>query len=352
MPKAAKTVTDEDIRRKYYESAGYSMWITEMQLDPLQLVVSDDETGKRFRVPVAMNKGELTFGDPVEVAVQYVDASAARQGSAIVFASRDDSLEGLKPPSPSAPLVDLDALREASEQEQAQKAPGAGVNPAQEAVKIHQAAVRSKVLAATQTPAADLADGLSLAKGADGMPDREKIREALGLAPSATDAQIQEAWASAWTPAPTPAPTPTAEPVTPPTQATPPAAPAPAAADLGVLAAAAARLGVQIIDPGQLDEMRAMASRGQQAYEERRRDARDTLIEAAVQKGKIALSRRDHWVKAWDADPEGTRSMLEAMAPNLVPMEADGYAGSVASSEAEQTYFSMYPEDKPKGARR
>jgi hypothetical protein len=47
MPAAVQaSVSVEEISRKYYESAGYSSWITAMHVDPLELVVSDDATGK------------------------------------------------------------------------------------------------------------------------------------------------------------------------------------------------------------------------------------------------------------------------------------------------------------------
>lgn len=228
------------------------------------------------------------------------------------------------------PLVDLEALRRESE-------PGGSLNPAPEtpaqaAARMHAAAQR----AATQTPVAGAADGPTHTEGAVNMPfDRDKIREALGLGPDATDEQVQTAWASAFgapAPAVTPAPTPE------------PSAPAP---DLSALAASASKLGVVMIDPGQLKEMQEMAARGQAAYDTQRRNERDKYIADALAQGKIALSRQDHWRKAWDADPEGTRDMLDGLAPNMVPMQADGYANSVAVGEAEATYLSMYPEDKP-----
>jgi ATP-dependent protease ClpP protease subunit len=228
------------------------------------------------------------------------------------------------------PLVDLDRLREYVEQAQP------GETPAQLFSRIHAAAQR----AASQTPVASSADGPTHTEGRAAMqPDPIKIREALGLGPEATDEQVSAAWAKAYNPAQAqaPAPAPTAEPVT-------PGAPVP---DLSALAASAKQLGVVMIDPGQLQQMQEMASRGQAAYDKQRRDERDKYIQNALAQGKIALSRKDHWEKAWDADPEGTRDMLDGLAANMVPMEADGYAGAVATSQAEATYFDMYPEDKP-----
>jgi hypothetical protein len=91
----AQGVTTEDVRRAYYDApdVSYAMWITELQLDPLQLIVADESSNKVYRVAVTVKAGELTFGDPVEVAVEYVDVPAKKQAAsrAVRFASREES---------------------------------------------------------------------------------------------------------------------------------------------------------------------------------------------------------------------------------------------------------------------
>ena len=76
--KIAATATVEDIRRAYYEAAPWELWIEEIQLDPLQLIVVDDDSGARLRIPVAVNPvadgtDAIAFGDPVPVVVRYDD---------------------------------------------------------------------------------------------------------------------------------------------------------------------------------------------------------------------------------------------------------------------------------------
>lgn len=74
-PNAATTV--EDIRRSYYDdpSTPPTMWITEIQLAPLQMIVADEAQGTLCRVPVKIGSGgTVSFGDPVPVQVSYVDA--------------------------------------------------------------------------------------------------------------------------------------------------------------------------------------------------------------------------------------------------------------------------------------
>lgn len=180
--------------------------------------------------------------------------------------------------------------------------------------------------------------------------DRDKIREALGLGPDATDQQITEAWASAWVPG-------QQVPPAAPEQTPPPATPAntPPAGNLNIstLAELAKAQGVILMDPSQVDEMRQMASRGQQAYNAQRASERDGVIDKAIETGRVALSRRDDWIKSWDAevatggDGSKTRELIESLTPNLVPMEAQGYASAAASSEADNRYYGLYPEDRP-----
>lgn len=344
MPKTAPTVSDEDIRRKYYEAAGYSMWITEMQLDPLQLVVCDDATGKYFRVPVALAKGEFSFGEPIEVAVQYIDAAAAHASSAIVWASRVDSLAGMPtapttpptPPAPPGPPKDP--------QTPPPPAPDPtfpGGRPAAPKETPAQAAARMKAAAdkarAAHTPDAAPATGPTSTEGAPSMGAAETILEALGLSPDATREQVTAALTALRTG---------------PAGSTdlPPAAPGTPDADgksLADLAKMAQDTGVVLIDKAQLAEMVSMAKQGADAAKRMRENERDGVIEKACKEGKIPLARVDHWRTAWDKDSEGTRSALDSLAPNMIPVEVSGYAGRAdfALSEADVAYTALYGKE-------
>lgn len=254
-----------------------------------------------------------------------------------------------KPPATGTggrPLVDMAALQRFADEEKAQRQPGGMIPAAQAAVQMHQAAIRARVRQAAQSaPDADPAAGLSETEGASAMPvDRAKIREALGLGPDATDTEVTAAYAAAFGAAPAPNPAPE--------QGNPTPAPAAQPGALTGLAAQAKALGVVLIDPSQLEQMRVMAEQGRMAYQKQRRDERDSHIQRALDEGRIELSRKEHWQKAWDADPEGARNMLDGLAPNMVPMQAAGYAGTVASNEAEQRLFDLYPEMKNSGVRR
>lgn len=109
----AAGVTTEDVRRAYYDEAAWELWIEEFHLDPLQLIVINDHTGERSRVPVVVGEGDgedaVSFGDPVRVVVRYEDvppdagvtatAAAARR---ITYASRAESRPGARPDRPAA----------------------------------------------------------------------------------------------------------------------------------------------------------------------------------------------------------------------------------------------------------
>jgi len=81
---APAAVSVEDVRRAYYESAftPQTCWIAEMQLDPPQLIVSDDATSKLYRVPLKIDGSSFTFGAAVEVEKVFTDAPAPAKTAA------------------------------------------------------------------------------------------------------------------------------------------------------------------------------------------------------------------------------------------------------------------------------
>jgi DNA topoisomerase IB/2'-5' RNA ligase len=107
--------------------------------------------------------------------------------------------------------------------------------------------------------------------------------------------------------------------------------------------------GVVTIEAATLEDLRSKAELGAQAAERQRVEDRDRIIEAAVGDGRIAPARRDHWAKAWEADPDGAREVLASLEPGLVvPVEPKGKVGEpqdVAAAEADEDerIFSKLP---------
>lgn len=286
-------ITTEDIRREYYDTAPITTWIKEFELDPLQLITVDEATGDYSRIPVSLENGAFTFGDPIPVEIEYVDkpestSTAASAGERIVYASRDES----RPQRQSKPQIPA--------------------TPVKAAEGIKRVAAASK-----------LDDGNGKESGE---MDPVRIREALGLAADATDDDVFSALDAArqkQNPDPTP---PQSAPTT---------------------SVAASGSGVVVLDQSVVAAMQEDAKRGREAYESMRKNERDTVIAAAIQAGKFAPNRKEAWEKLWDADPDGTRTQIENLAENLIPLAASGYLGD-ADIHAENTaYFGMYPEDRP-----
>lgn len=257
LPKeVAASVTTEDVRRAYYDTAGWSLWIEEFSLDPLQLIVVDDETGERSRIPVSVapdgdGAEGVTFGDPVPVVVRYEDVSGE---------PADDTDES------EAVAASANVLRYAS---RAESRPDARVEAA--------------------TPAA-AADGATT-EGESGVEITNEqlaaLRTALGLD---DDADIDAIIAAV-------------------EKAVAAAADAAAASD-GQVAAAAAD-SVVTIEREAFASLQREAALGRQAHERQEREDRERVVDEAIAAGKIPPARRDHWLTLMSADEEGTTKVLK-----------------------------------------
>lgn len=159
----------------------------------------------------------------------------------------------------------------------------------------------------TQTPPAEPAAGPTETQEEDSMSTlSEGLRERLGIDADADDeavlAAIDDLLDKAT--APVPEPTPQPEPV-----------------------AAALPPGTVAIDEATLADLREKAEQGVAARARQLTEDRDRTISDAINAGKTLPARREHWEKAWAADPDGTRQMLASLAPGLVPLEEIGEPG-------------------------
>jgi len=110
----AASATTEDVRRAFYEDAPWAVWIEQIQIEPLQLIVVNDDDGERSRVPIVIDSardGEdaVTFGTPIPVVVRYEDVPNEDDGEPleqlaakrVIYASRIES----RPTAPAAASV-------------------------------------------------------------------------------------------------------------------------------------------------------------------------------------------------------------------------------------------------------
>lgn len=270
--------TVEDMRREFYATAPWSVWIVEVSLDPLELIVCNDDTSNYSRVPVTVTGDKVEFGAPIQVLRQYVDAPTSGAAAPddvtptyasrrTVYASREESRP--TPPAPAGPSAPGVTATSGSEK-------GAGMDPA-------------------------------------------KLRDALGLADDASDVEVQAALAAAGITAPAATDTTPVPPTTP---------------ELPE--------GVTVIDSETLEQLRVAATAGQRADERLRTQDRDSALDAAVRAGKIPPARRGHYEAAWAADPEGTAQVLASLSPGLVPVAAAGYAGTEESGDLDAEYAALF----------
>lgn len=266
----------EDIRRQYYESLAAAQmwwWIRAMYVEPPELIVDDDE-GQLYRVPYTISGDAITFGDPKEVVIQYVDAGtvAASGGAAkelvASYPSRAEAVEG--------------------------------------------------------TVAADASDDQG-----SGMTDEQK--QAIGLEADASEdevnaklAELAKLATTAADPEPAPAPTPP-----PPADADPGPIPAPAVE---------VPEGFKLVDETTLQEMQVAAGKGVKAFERQETADRDALLDKAISAGKFPRARRKHYEAMLSADPEGTKALIGQLEPGLVPVTEVGVADDTDASVAASAY--------------
>ena len=104
--------------------------------------------------------------------------------------------------------------------------------------------------------------------------------------------------------------------------------------------------GTVLVDETVLAELRADAQAGRQAREQQIAAERAAAVQAAVDDGRIAPARRDHWIAALAADP-GAVEVLASLAKGTVPLQPKGYTGGVdEASDEDRLYSKLYTTPK------
>jgi peptidoglycan hydrolase-like protein with peptidoglycan-binding domain len=148
--------------------------------------------------------------------------------------------------------------------------------------------------------------------------DPAKIREALGLSADASDEEVTSTLTAA---------------------GYVPAAPEPVAAST----ARGDAPGTMRVDASAWQEREERLKRLEAAAQKSRDNERDQIITAAVKAGKFTPARREHWVRAWNADPEGARELIASLA-NVVPVAEMGF--SDGDTDADEAYAALYGKQK------
>jgi peptidoglycan hydrolase-like protein with peptidoglycan-binding domain len=165
-----------------------------------------------------------------------------------------------------------------------------------------------------QTPAPEAEDPNQ--KGA-GM-DPAKIREALGLPAEASDDEVKSTAATALGFASEPASNPD------------PVHTAPVAAS-----------GTVVLATSVWEETQKTIKSLTDHVEKTKRAERDEVIASAVVAGKFTPAQKPHFSRLWDADPDGTRTLIDTLTPNsALAVMASGYADG--DTEADTAYSALF----------
>ena len=152
--------------------------------------------------------------------------------------------------------------------------------------------------------------------------DPVKLREALGLAADASDEEVRAATLSAL---------PSHEPA------------APATADLDAMAQLTTSGQAVMVDKGVLGDLIVRAKKGEIAFNQNRKNERDSYLKTAVTEGRIPPASLSAYEKLWDLDPEGTRRQVSLLAKNIIPTQNVGFLGAEPDlNEADSVYEGMY----------
>lgn len=308
----AAAVTVDELRTAFHTSAPWDYWITEIQLDPLQLIVTSDSNGETYRVPVTIGADgdSFSFGAPVAVEVTYVDTDESTETVAagakplaekplsVVFASRAQSRPGDKPPPPAQPAEPVAAA----------DSPAAEPDPT------------------TKSEEDDVSDLSDIARRL-GLPEdaaKEQILAALDERATGQPTAAQPTEPTPQQPTPTQPTEPTlplpAEPAPTPQQST---APQP---DLVAAAAAHARRDQEFA--AAVGEIKNLSEELAKIKAEKAAQVKTAFFAAAVQAGRIRPADRKSWETRYDKAPELVTEIIGAMAAgSAVPVAVAGYVG-------------------------
>lgn len=293
MPdRVAASVATEDVRRAFFENVAVDerqwWWIHAVYFDP-PIIIADDEQGGFFAVPFKTSGDEVTFKEPVEVRIQYVNKDTG--------------------------------------------AVAAGKQHRGEPVKVFASAAESRPTTTKEEDVSDI--------------DRSVLIQRLGLPEDATDENINEKLAEG-IPAAGPAADPPADPPEggegEPEGGEPEGEGAGEPEGAPVPEPVAASDGTVRVEKEAWERNQAAIARFEAQEKVNQRSERDKTISDAVQAGKFSKSRADHWRKLWDADPEGAKATIASLAPDVIPVTERGSAPAEEDLSQEAYPASWFPE--------
>lgn len=178
-----------------------------------------------------------------------------------------------------------------------------------------------------------------------GMSSLAKYREVLaGLPDGASEDEVKAALASAALTVTQPEPPkPAPDPV-----------PQPDPAPQPQLVSAAATVGVPgtiVLASSVWEETQKTIAKLSAYVDETKRGERDQIIASAVESGRFYPSQKAQFARLWDADPEGTRALIEGLTPNsALAVAASGYVDT-DDKEFAREFAGLFPPSDNGGRR-
>lgn len=311
----------DDIRRAFYneyveansDQGTFFWWVRAVMTDPNQLVIEDDEDGQLYLLSFSSDaKGNVAFGDPEPVRVDYVPDDRKKEAAASVAATLVVGHQVL-----ASYESREDSLPETTTQ-------GGAVDPKEirRNLGLPEDASDEDVQAKLQEVAA--ATGLTLVNEAD--PGETSGDEP----PAPEQAPVQPAAVPAAAAA-SPQPSPRGADVL----SEPRPGGGPSADDPDVR-----------LDRSQYEALVTAAGQGQQAYQRLEEIEHNRILDDAIAAGKFPPSRREAWAKYMKTDPDGAKEAIAKLEPGLVPVGAEiGSPGTATEDSAVPPYpVELFPE--------
>lgn len=299
------SVSLDTVRRAYYDTLGPNemwWWVREVRINPLTLIVDDDEGGL-YEIPVTVSADdEVTFGEPTAVKVEYVAATgvpvAAARAGQIIAASH-------------ATPEEAGRTSRSTEEEGATLPPTSNADDTED------------------TPSMDFTDEELAALGLQPGATREQISAAiLGTTQEGEPGTDGNPASQPETPATDPAAEPATEPETEEEEQEPEAP-----ANIQVPE------GMALVDTQVLEELRSGVAASNALVKRQEKADRDAILDGAIRAGKFPKGRRAHYEALLSADPVGTKALIATLEPGVVPVAEVGEQGSEVAASAEQTAY-------------
>jgi ATP-dependent protease ClpP protease subunit len=102
--------------------------------------------------------------------------------------------------------------------------------------------------------------------------------------------------------------------------------------------------GFMVVDEATIADLQTSAKRADAVVKQIDERDRESALDEAVAKGKIPVSRREHWASYWDSDKEGAKVALAALPAGLVPLEPIG-TGADSDSDLDADYRALYANE-------